>query len=81
MLGTHKFHGASGIVADGGFVTRKAKGTGKRRQSVGIVVDEEKVRFAWHGGPFGKCDLGPESKGARLGRRRYRSVGRSGCAF
>ena len=69
MLGAHKFHGSSRVVADGGFVACEAKGSGKRRQRVGIVVDEEEMRFAWHGGPFGGYGLQHQIQGARLGRR------------
>jgi len=49
-----EFGGAEGVVADGGFVTGETKGAGERGEGVGVVVDEEKMGFAWQGDPFGR---------------------------
>ena len=51
-FGAEQFSGADGVVADGGFVAGETEGAGERSESIGVVVDEEEMSFAWHESPF-----------------------------
>src|SRR5207248_10277472 len=53
MFTAKKLDGAVGIVANSGFVPGEAKSAGKRSQRVGIIVDQEEMRFAGQVGPLG----------------------------
>ena len=47
-LRLREFERARGVVANGGLVARQAKRSRKRRQGVGVVVDDQDVRFRRH---------------------------------
>jgi len=68
-----EFGGAEGVVANGGLVSGEAKGARERGECVGVVVDEEEMGFARHGGPFG-----PD--GPVMPQAKPKSTVRSDCA-
>jgi hypothetical protein len=53
-LGLQEFGGTLRVIADGGFMSGQAESASERGKGVGVVVDEEEMSFAWHGGPFGR---------------------------
>ena len=81
-----EFDGAESVVADGGFVAGEAKGAGERGEGVGVVVDEEKMGFAWHVDPFGPIRTSspkrnaPARKAAATEQEKPKSTGRNACA-
>ena len=48
-VGFGQFEGAYGAVADGGVVTGETKGAGERSERIGIVIDDQDIRFGGHG--------------------------------
>jgi hypothetical protein len=52
MLVADEFAGAQRVVAHCGFMTRQPEGTREGCQSVGVIVNEEEMRFAGQIVPF-----------------------------
>ncbi len=48
-LGFGHFERAGGVIADRGVVAGEAKGASERSEGIGIVIDDQNIRFRGHG--------------------------------
>ena len=80
-----EFHGASRVVANGGFMPRQPERAGKRCQRIWIVVDEEQMSFAGQASVLCDALVGSRGQSRRralgLRRRLARCRGMPGLAL
>ena len=84
-FGAQKLQSARRVVANGGFVASEPKSSRQRSQRVGVVIDEQKVSFAWQMVSFAAAARQSEAATVKLcgglfSAASASSAGGAGCA-